>query len=237
MDHSTRNLSVITLLTLAIFLGLNHIVQRAALGDWGLVLLFLLLAVGIWFYDRVSRRGLDDSETADTLIEPVSYEHHAEAIAIPESISLAAPIESAPPASPEAPKVIELHEPIKAEAPAPAPSPVAAAVEEKAVPSVIPPVPEPKLSVKATASQPDDLKLIEGIGPKMEKALHAAGITTFAMLAGASETQIRDAIAAAGMRFAPSVPTWAEQASFAANGDFVGLEAYQKTLVSGRKAK
>jgi hypothetical protein len=39
------------------------------------------------------------------------------------------------------------------------------------------------------------------------------------------------------MRFAPSVPTWAEQASFAANGDFVGLEAYQKTLVSGRKAK
>ena len=71
----------------------------------------------------------------------------------------------------------------------------------------------------------------------MEKALHAAGIMTFAQLSGASEADINAAIVAAGMRFAPSVPTWAEQASYAANGDFVGLEAYQKSLSGGRKGK
>ena len=96
---------------------------------------------------------------------------------------------------------------------------------------------DPNLPMKAVTGKPDDLKIIEGIGPKMEKALQAAGITTFAMLAGTSEAQLKEAIAAAGMRFAPTVPTWAEQASYAANGDFVGLEAFQKTLVGGRKAK
>jgi predicted flap endonuclease-1-like 5' DNA nuclease len=100
-----------------------------------------------------------------------------------------------------------------------------------------PATPDPNLPKNAAPDQPDDLKIIEGIGPKMEKALQAAGINTFAMLAGASEAQIRDAIVAAGMRFAPTVPTWAEQASYAANGDFVGLEAYQKTLIGGRKTK
>lgn len=334
MDHSTRNLSVITLLVLAIFLGLNHIVQRAALGDWGLVLLFLLLAIGVWFYDRVSHRGLDDSESDDTLIEPISYEHHGEAIAIPDSIQLAGPAESAPPTSAPTPvqaapvtspsaqqgESVEVQEPAptpKTEQHPPTATPVTTTIEEKATtppsapapethpdiaaqspagvwsPSVptpeksatepvptpvtgsapepvaprtrtekvpdIPPkeasapadapvsasaaaaanpaAPDPNLPINAKPNQPDDLKIIEGIGPKMEKALHAAGITTFAMLSGASETQIRDAIVAAGMRFAPTVPTWAEQASFAANGDFVGLEAYQKTLIGGRKPK
>ncbi len=342
MDHSTRNLSVITLLTLAIFLGLDHVVQRAALADWGLVLLFLLLAVGIWFYDRVSHRGLDDSEAADSLIEPVSYEHHTDAIAIPDSIRMSGPAESTPPPAPATPvqaaqvtssPTAEVGESVEVQEPAPtpeteqhpptaatvtttieeksaiptssaapethpdiaaqspagtwspsvptpessenspvptsvrgsAPEPVAPRTSTEKVPDIQPkessapasapvstsdgPVsasaaaaanptsPDPNLPMNAKTDTADDLKIIEGIGPKMEKALHAAGITTFAMLAGSSETQIRDAVLAAGMRFAPTIPTWAEQASFAANGDFVGLEAFQKTLVAGRKAK
>ncbi|MDX2140490.1 MAG: helix-hairpin-helix domain-containing protein [Chloroflexota bacterium] len=80
----------------------------------------------------------------------------------------------------------------------------------------------------------DDLTIIEGIGPKMAAALVAAGIDTFAQLAESSEGTIKAAIEQAGLRFAPSVPTWAKQAKFAADGDMDGLKAYQDTLTGGR---
>jgi predicted flap endonuclease-1-like 5' DNA nuclease len=81
---------------------------------------------------------------------------------------------------------------------------------------------------------PDDLKIIEGIGPKMEAALHAAGITTFAQLASASEDQLRDAVEGAGMSFAPSIPTWARQAQYLVDGDKAGFDAYVAKLIAGR---
>jgi F-type H+-transporting ATPase subunit gamma len=81
----------------------------------------------------------------------------------------------------------------------------------------------------------DDLTVVEGIGKKMSAALKAAGIRTYAQLAQASEADLHAAIEAAGMRFAPTVPTWAEQASYAARGDWEGLDAFQKTLTGGRK--
>ncbi len=411
MDRSTRNLSIIILLVLAIFLALNHIATRAALADWGLVLLFLLLALGIWFYDRVSRRGVDDDEIVDTVIEPVVYDHQGAPISIPDTIELVPPnpatvihaaphapvvhtespavaapttlthvektvpppVVTTPPPQPEptgqppttadlpAPRMTEENarapmpesvletasglptevkevssepsvqqpasdsavtttieeksappasspaaethpdltakaphggnlpsspvddkkasKPVPSPVPGSAPEPIAPRSSTEPVPNIpakdmphqpamstpaqaprastpstlpvasdvkvsaskvadaTPTAPDPNLPINAVPGKPDDLKIIEGIGPKMEKALQAAGISTYAMLAGASENQIQDAITAAGMRFAPSVPTWAEQASYAANGDFVGLEAFQKTLVGGRKSK
>ncbi|MDX2141605.1 MAG: helix-hairpin-helix domain-containing protein [Chloroflexota bacterium] len=96
-------------------------------------------------------------------------------------------------------------------------------------------VPAVNISTFAAPVVPDDLKLVEGIGPKMEKALHNAGILTFAHLADATVEQIRAAILAAGMRFAPSVPTWAKQAHFLADGDTDGLTAYQNQLTAGRE--
>ncbi|MBZ0276823.1 MAG: ATP synthase F1 subunit gamma [Anaerolineae bacterium] len=86
------------------------------------------------------------------------------------------------------------------------------------------------------SGQGDDLTRIEGIGPKIAAALNAAGITTFDQLAQSSEAELTTAIEAAGMRLAPSLPTWAEQASYAAQGDWDGLKHLQDTLVAGRKA-
>ena len=80
-----------------------------------------------------------------------------------------------------------------------------------------------------------ELEQLPGIGPKMAGALATSGIDTFAELAAAAEDEIRAAIKAAGLRFAPSVPTWAEQASYAAKGDWDGLAAFQSRLVAGRK--
>ncbi|MBI5669385.1 MAG: ATP synthase F1 subunit gamma [Chloroflexi bacterium] len=83
--------------------------------------------------------------------------------------------------------------------------------------------------------KPDDLTIIEGIGRKMATALKAAGIDTFDKLAQATEAQLVAAIEAAGMRFAPSLPTWPQQAAYALRGDWDGLKAFQKQLTSGRK--
>jgi F-type H+-transporting ATPase subunit gamma len=88
----------------------------------------------------------------------------------------------------------------------------------------------------AVATKPDNLTKVEGIGPKMAQALIAAGIDTFAKLAAVDETTLHTAIEAAGMKFAPSLPTWPLQAKYLAAGDFEGLKQYQQQLVSGRES-
>jgi predicted flap endonuclease-1-like 5' DNA nuclease len=113
----------------------------------------------------------------------------------------------------------------KAEAPA-APQAEAEPVVEEAAPKA-------RASRKKSAS--DDLTVIEGIGPKIAAALVSAGIDTFDKLAHASENDLRNALEAASLRFAPSLPTWAKQAAYAARGDFDGLKAYQDTLTGGRE--
>ena len=82
-------------------------------------------------------------------------------------------------------------------------------------------VPAQRTPEAAEETAPDNLTRIEGIGPKMDGALKAAGITTFAKLAASDETTIRAAISAAGMRFAPSLVTWPEQAKLLAGGETV----------------
>ena len=62
----------------------------------------------------------------------------------------------------------------------------------------------------------DDLKKIEGIGPKSAEHLNNAGINTFADLAGASLETIQGVLEAAGPRYKMLDPgTWAEQAALA----------------------
>jgi len=97
---------------------------------------------------------------------------------------------------------------------------------------------KPKKEPVATATavaEPDDLTKVEGIGKKMSAALIDAGIDTYAKLADASEEQLTQAIQDAGMRLAPSLGTWAEQAAFARDGDWDGLEKLQDELQGGRR--
>ncbi len=83
-------------------------------------------------------------------------------------------------------------------------------------------------------SAPDDLKIIEGIGPKIEGILHEAGIFTFAELAGASVAQLEQIVREeAGIRVA-FPDTWPEQARLAAAGSWAALEQLQEDLKGGR---
>jgi large subunit ribosomal protein L4 len=123
-------------------------------------------------------------------------------------------------------------------APVEAPKPVAKVEAPKVEAVKATPVETPAPVVeapKAVVSTPDDLKRIEGIGPKINDALIAAGIDTFAKLEKASEESLKAALETAGLRFAPSLGTWAEQAGFLVRGDEAGFKALTDSLTAGRK--
>lgn len=81
---------------------------------------------------------------------------------------------------------------------------------------------------EVSPTEKDDLQIIRGIGPKMEAALHGAGITTYALLSQQTEETLLEIIQSNGMRLAPTLGTWMEQATYAARGDFDGLKALQE---------
>lgn len=88
----------------------------------------------------------------------------------------------------------------------------------------------------AAPTPPDNLEIIEGIGPKIAGLLAQHNITTFAALAATPAEQLRALLLAAGRRFAVSDPTtWPTQAALAAKGDMDALKAMQAELKGGRK--
>ncbi len=99
----------------------------------------------------------------------------------------------------------------------------------------VPPATAPVRAAPPAATKPDDLTILEGVGPKIAAALVAAGIDTFAKLARTSETDLRAAMDKAELRFVPSLPTWAKQADLIAKGDVQGFEAYRNSLTAGRE--
>ena len=95
---------------------------------------------------------------------------------------------------------------------------------------------EAKVEKQAPAQQAaDDLAKIEGIGPKVAKALNDAGITTFEALSNTSVEDIQKALQEAGLRMMDAT-TWPEQAKLAAAGDWDALKKLQDKLSGGRKA-
>ncbi len=81
----------------------------------------------------------------------------------------------------------------------------------------------------------DDLKVIEGIGPKIEELLHNAGIHTWVELAATDLEKLQAILDEAGPRYRIHDPaTWAKQAALAATSQWEDLEAYQAQLQGGR---
>jgi predicted flap endonuclease-1-like 5' DNA nuclease len=81
----------------------------------------------------------------------------------------------------------------------------------------------------------DELERVEGIGPRIATALRKAGISTYRQLAGADGPTLQAALAASGLRFTPSLPTWPRQAELLAEGDEIGFLALTRTLVPDRE--
>lgn len=88
----------------------------------------------------------------------------------------------------------------------------------------------------AADTKPDDLKKLEGIGPKIEQLLHAAGIKTFEQLATQERDALKAILEAGGNRFKMHEPkSWPYQAELAAKGDWDRLKEYQDFLIGGRE--
>lgn len=80
-----------------------------------------------------------------------------------------------------------------------------------------------------------DLKIIEGIGPKIEALLKEAGINTWDDLADTAADRLQEILAAAGEAFRIHDPTsWPMQAQMAVNNQWDLLREYQEELKGGR---
>ncbi len=95
-----------------------------------------------------------------------------------------------------------------------------------------PPIPSPP------AAEVDDLRRIEGIGPRIAGVLQEAGITTFRQVSNASPEQLGEILQAADPRLLrlADPATWPQQAALAAEGNWSALEEFQSGLKGGRKA-
>ena len=121
--------------------------------------------------------------------------------------------------------------------PEPKPEPKAEEVVEE-VAEVVEEVVAEEKAVETPApegTEVDDLKKIEGIGPKIAELLKNAGIPTFASLSEAAPDRIREILAEAGSRYKVHDPTtWPEQAKMAAAGEWDKLKEWQDSLQGGK---
>ncbi len=114
---------------------------------------------------------------------------------------------------------------------------VVAKVREEPAPAA-PVVKEEPVSFAVGAEEtpePDDLKRIEGIGPKISSVLQENGILTFGQLAATGTERLSQILMDAGLRRLADPATWPEQAGLAAAGKWDELAKLQDELQGGRR--
>lgn len=249
IDRSTKTLVAIFALVAALFLAMDRVIQSASLGGWVLPgLLFVLSAafwVWIWQEDmekesaaltvrKEEEKGVQaqewiiskESPAARTDGKPASTAAPAKAAAV----QAAAPVTEKAAAGSVKPegKPASTAAPAKAQTPAPEKAAAPAAKAAEAAPKAAP-------AKRGDTKELDDLTRIEGIGPKFRDALLNAGITTFVKLADTSNKDLEAIVKGAGLRRPGSMHTWAEQATYLANGDMEGFEALTAQLKGGMR--
>jgi predicted flap endonuclease-1-like 5' DNA nuclease len=172
-------------------------------------------------------------------------EHDIHADAVMEVETAEETVAEAVKETPQVPEAPEVEE-IRAEASEPvseAEVAVAEATEEASEVPETPPVevvavvaeeaPVAEETAKAPA-KPDDLKVIEGIGPKTAQALIESGITTFAQIANMTPAELERVVKEEkGVRIVGSTQAWPVQASVAATGDMSALFDLQARVKGG----
>jgi small subunit ribosomal protein S2 len=221
-DRETKNMIAIIAFIAAIAVGINYAVVPDAdqsMISWSVGLFTIAVLFWIWI------RRDDLAEKRDEALQAAEEAaRQAEELAQKTQDTTQAKIEI------EDEKVVETIEEEVVE-------PVAEVIEEVAEPVEEPveEVVEPVAEAVEEASEPDDLTKVEGIGPMYASLLTDAGVSTYAQLASKSQTDIEKLIKDAGKRRPASVETWAEQAGYAAKGDWDGLQKLQDSLDGGRR--
>ncbi|WP_289659874.1 hypothetical protein [Flavobacterium panacagri] len=103
-------------------------------------------------------------------------------------------------------------------------------------PAVIPFNSELAATVLGKKIKENDLKVVEGIGPKIEALFNDAGIKTWYDLSQASTDKLQSILDAGGENYAIHNPsTWAKQALFAYQGKWQELKDWQDSLLGGKE--
>jgi len=93
---------------------------------------------------------------------------------------------------------------------------------------------EPKKKAKKVKA--DDLKIIEGVGPKIESLMKEAGFEDLRAVANASVEDLKKVLDDAGSRYQMHDPTtWPKQAELAADEKWEELRDYQDYLDGGKE--
>lgn len=93
----------------------------------------------------------------------------------------------------------------------------------------------PDTMPKGALPPPGELTIVEGIGPKVEAVLQAAGIHTLQQLARTPPSELKAILVSAGNRIS-NPETWPKQAKLAAAARWDELNTLQHTLKAGRQA-
>jgi cytoskeletal protein RodZ len=203
-----------------------------------IILLLLMLAAFVigWLISRLlNTENSDHDELADAITE---REAQLEACR-KQNVSLSEKAAAATAAASATANAI-IAEPLKiVESIAPVEIPVVKSLVEEPAAIVAPLVAVPSVEVPAVtivdSGRKDDLKIIEGIGPKIEELFHNAGILTFAQLASSSVDRLKEILQAAGPRYQMHDPTtWPTQSELASTGKWTELKTLQDELNKGK---
>ena len=82
----------------------------------------------------------------------------------------------------------------------------------------------------------DDLKIVEGIGPKIEELFHNAGIKTWKDLAETTVEKCQQILNDAGNRYKMHQPeSWPNQSEMAYLGKWNELKEWQDSVIGGKE--
>lgn len=233
--------------------GLNQASQQTfglALDFWAALLLMVILLAGLawWALHRAAPTTThhvhdDHAEHAAHAIDEVVEEAADEATeAVEEAAGAVEEVadeaaEAVEDAADEAAEAVEDAADEVAEAIEEVADEAAEVVEEAAADEAASAVEDAADEAAAEPVEPDNLRRIEGIGPKVAGALNDAGILTFAQITEHTPEQLMAIMQEANVRVLPgAAETWPEQAALAAKGDWEGFEKLQDELKGGRRA-
>jgi len=172
--------------------------------------------------DAIRAIQLYTSAIADAVIEG-----HLAAATNAEEMAAAAP---APKAAPKA-KADDKPEAKVTKKTAPAKTEEAASTKEEAPAKAEKAAPAKKAPAKAADA--DDLKKIEGIGPKIAEVLGEAGVTTYKQLSEMDRDAIKAILDTVSTLKSKEPKTWPQQAQLAADGKWDELKVLQDKLMGG----
>ena len=191
---------------------------------WLLIVLIIILIV-LWLLFRPESK--DQKDFSSRSGEESSFSSATPA-AVPSAEMAKPDFESAPDPEPHTAGILHVQDEDDEDEPIEEGSePVAEIADEAADESI-----EDKVVSDETGAE-DNLRIIEGIGPKIESVLKRAGVRTLRQLSEMSAESIQAILTENNLRLA-NPETWPEQARLAADGDMEALEALQDKLKGGR---